>query len=137
MCLACDHKAYKTSSCVITFYHGHMSYNGHHRDFDNKVLDRQYFYCGNANGGRSLQNWRGSHRWSNKGDIDGTTLCVKKYHRPPTAMKKLFDANGYALYRVFVKDKINSENILEACKAKGMLPGMPAPHPAPPCVVSA
>ena len=55
-----------------------LSYNPHHPDFQDPLLNNKYFYDARANGGWSLQNWQGSHRWSNSGDINGQTLCITK-----------------------------------------------------------
>jgi hypothetical protein len=55
-----------------------LSYNPHHPDFQIPLLDNKYFYDASANAGWSLQNFQGSHRWSNSGDINGQTLCITK-----------------------------------------------------------
>ncbi len=69
------------SGCV-PFGNFYLSYNPHHPDFQDPLLNGKYFFDGRAHmgcpTGCSLQNYGGSHRWSNAGDFNGQTLCVTK-----------------------------------------------------------
>jgi len=66
--------------CIAFGNPGHffLSYNPHHPEFQPDLLTNKYFYDAQANGGWSLQNTGGSHRWANSGDINGQTLCITK-----------------------------------------------------------
>jgi hypothetical protein len=70
--------AWADGRCVNVAGNIFLSNNPSHPDFQDPLLNNKYFYDARANGGWSLQNWRGSHRWSNSGDINGQTLCITK-----------------------------------------------------------
>jgi len=117
----CDHKAYKDANCVVVNWHGHMSHNSH-QNFPRKVIDRVFFYAANANRGKTLMNYRNTHRWSNKGDINGVTMCVKREKVTGAAPKKVATKNDWEFYKTFVPGHMTSTNIYNACKKASMLP---------------
>lgn len=119
MLTPCDHSSYADGNCVNVLWNTHLSSNGGH-DMARKYLDRTYWYCGNANGGWSLQNLQNSHRWSGQSDIDGVTLCMKR--QDVDSSKVATTWNGYNFYNVLVKDVASSSNIEAACRALGLSP---------------
>jgi len=117
----CDHANYFDGRCEMVGEHWHFSHQHHsvrQRKMPAESLRDAYIYCGRANHHWALQQTYNGHRWSNNNDRDGDTLCTK-------ASKQFagsFDWEGYLLHRVNVKGYITSQNILKACKAKGMKP---------------
>merc|ERR1711998_416674 len=75
----CDHVAYYDGNCRVPRGggHWHFSYRGHGnaRGIPWRKTNGAYFYTG-RHGSGSLQNIRGSHRWSNGHDRNGFTYCT-------------------------------------------------------------
>lgn len=56
-----------------------------------------------------------------------TALCVKRAPKRYSSKDEVFSYKGWRFYKTRVKGRINSENIVKACKALGML--TPCDHP--------
>jgi hypothetical protein len=120
----CDHHSYADGKCINVNNPGrHMSYP-RHQDFPRNVGDRMFWYCGRANGGKSLQTYRNTHRWSSGGDVAGYTLCISL---PRIRRHYLFTSKGYGFYKFRVRGDVNSYNIRQTCNRRGML--TPCDHP--------
>jgi len=76
----CDHPSYSDGKCVTVETWGHLSHNPTSGFFSalKPLASNKFFYCGNANGGKSLDNTVISHRWSTNDNQNGQTLCVLK-----------------------------------------------------------
>jgi hypothetical protein len=118
----CDHRNYYDGMCVViannAWHWSHPHHTRSHTKVKKASLEGGFWYCGRASGDRSLYHMSNSHRWSSHQDRDGQTFCTK----PPKAGKKSFEWHGYDMVRVEVKKVIRRDSILEACKARGMIP---------------
>merc|ERR1740117_1351397 len=108
----CDHPNYFDGRCIVVNGNRHMS-----REDKVKGTWEAFFYCGRANGNKALQHMHGKHRWSNKKDNAGETICTK-----PTRAQGNFKYRHYSLHRTQVVGYMSSGNIRKACQKKSMKP---------------
>jgi hypothetical protein len=125
----CDHVAYYDGKCVAANAGSRWHFSYPHHDKQHgiyyKTLKNSYFYTGIHHTG-SLQNTGRTHRW-NRNNKNGNTYCAK----PPEPWDEM-KFKGHKLYRVQVgsssetssqpSKRMDRMGILEACRAKGMLP---------------
>jgi hypothetical protein len=115
----CDHSSYADGRCILVGSNWHMSHPSHARRYrvPVRLVRFAYMYCGYSNHQRSLFNYGGSHRWSNKRDHNGVTLCTRENKK-----KLSFTFNHYMFERVTVRGYMTAANILKTCKGRGMKP---------------
>jgi hypothetical protein len=89
------------------------------------LASNKFFYCANANGGKSLDNTVTSHRWSTDDNQNGHTLFVSKKNSQDSCKTETF--NGWLFTPVQIKGASNSANILAACQASKLQ--TPCDHP--------
>ena len=77
------------------------------------LANNKFFYCGAANGDKSLHNTGTTHRWSDGNDKVGTTLCVQLNEKSQEETKW----NGWTFVPTNIQGQRTSANILEACNA--------------------
>lgn len=117
----CDHPVYYDGKCVLLqkyAHHWHFSHPHHDRShgLSPSRLSGVFYYTGRHHTG-SLYNNGHSHRWMNGGDKNGKTACVEKPKGFGTLKYK-----HYKMKRVFVRGRMNRDNIRKACKAQGLRP---------------
>ena len=115
----CDHDQYMDGQCVMVHGAWHLSYPPHnkgHPDLPPNKLKGVYTYCGSANERFSRQNTGTTHRWSTAADKNGETLCTIR------RAGQMINWNTYRFVRVRVEGKMNSNNIINACKKAKMKP---------------
>jgi len=128
----CDHPAYNDNNCLYGNQGWqHLSYKPHNdaAGFPNNLADRLYMYAANANGGQSLQNINGSHRWSGDHEYGGETMCATRTHISHGSARKVVNKwRGFDFFRVRVSGIMNSQNIRNACALNGLQ--VPCDHPS-------
>ena len=144
---ACDNSHYNDGRCIVAKINQqhHLSHPGHSekRSWPGENAARMFrsafFYCGIANGQKSLFNTGGSHRWSNGNDRGGETVCVANksmknvWIRHPRARKANLvrhqvKAFGYYWARVSFRGAPVSDNLLKACSKVGAEPACDHSH---------
>jgi hypothetical protein len=116
----CASTNYANGDCTILGSSGYWSIATQKKGVPANFLMGVYTHCGMKyqRGTRSLQNLINTHRWSDpRYDSDGDALCIEF-----DASKLNFEFRGMKAVRTRVTKAMTSNNVLAACKAKGLLP---------------
>lgn len=115
----CASTNYQNGDCTVLGSRGYWSIATQKPGVPAEFLMGAYFHCGlrHGRGSRSLQNLINTHRWSDRYDSDGDTICVEF-----DETKLNFEFRGVKAIRTRVAKPMTSNNVLAVCKAKGLLP---------------
>jgi hypothetical protein len=123
----CDHDKYADGLCRKVGGEWHFSHptDAQKEKVPQDIILGAYFYCGNENGGKALLNNGLTHRWSHTvhgkiWDKNGDTFCVSRSEKFP--VEYVIGEEKKKIIRVKTDGITTGQSIIDACKAKEMLP---------------